>query len=113
MDRKELVNTREYQIAKASTEYYYAHKDSDEFDLIDAFEAGVLWADQHPEPSRGVLLLKTDVPVEIPTDFTIGETERELIRKALEKANGNRKVAAEILGIAERTIYRKMKAYNL
>ena len=46
-------------------------------------------------------------------DFTIEETERELIRRALTKAGGNRKKAAEILGLSDRTIYRKMKQYDL
>ncbi|MCQ2215319.1 MAG: sigma-54 dependent transcriptional regulator [Bacteroidales bacterium] len=45
--------------------------------------------------------------------FSIPENERELIRKALEKHNGKRKLAAQELGIAERTLYRKIEAYGL
>ncbi len=40
--------------------------------------------------------------------FSISKASQELIRKALEKHNGNRKKAAEELGISERTLYRKL-----
>jgi transcriptional regulator with PAS, ATPase and Fis domain len=36
-----------------------------------------------------------------------------LIKKALEKSGGKRKNAAKELGISERTLYRKIKQYNL
>ncbi len=39
--------------------------------------------------------------------------EKESIRRALERAGGNRKVAAQALGFSERTLYRKIKEYNL
>lgn len=43
----------------------------------------------------------------------IREMEQELIEKALEQADGNRKEASRILGIGERTLYRKLKKYDL
>lgn len=36
-----------------------------------------------------------------------------MIAKALERHNGKRKMAAKELGISERTLYRKIKEYNL
>lgn len=45
--------------------------------------------------------------------FSIPDNEKELIRKALEKHNGKRKLAAQELGIAERTLYRKIESYGL
>lgn len=39
--------------------------------------------------------------------------EIELIKKALEKNKGKRKMAADELGISERTLYRKIKQYDL
>jgi len=39
--------------------------------------------------------------------------EIELIKKALEKNKGKRKIAADELGISERTLYRKIKQYDL
>ena len=41
------------------------------------------------------------------------EAERELIRNTLKLTNGNREQAAKILGIGERTLYRKIKEYDL
>lgn len=45
--------------------------------------------------------------------FSLEEVEKEMIKKALEKHNGKRKNAAQDLQISERTLYRKIKAYNL
>jgi transcriptional regulator with PAS, ATPase and Fis domain len=45
--------------------------------------------------------------------LSLAETEKQLIRKALSKYNGKRKQAAEELGISERTLYRKIKEYDL
>ncbi len=39
--------------------------------------------------------------------------EIEMIKKALEKYNGKRKLAAQELGISERTLYRKIKEYDI
>lgn len=45
--------------------------------------------------------------------LSIEEREQELIKKALEKYRGKRKSAAKDLGISERTLYRKIKEYNI
>lgn len=45
--------------------------------------------------------------------LSLEEREKELIKKALEKHKGKRKYAATELGISERTLYRKIKEYNL
>ena len=39
--------------------------------------------------------------------------ERERILRALKQANGNRKVAAELLGIGRTTLYKKLEEYDL
>lgn len=44
---------------------------------------------------------------------SLEDTERELIRQTLTQTNGRRKVAADKLGISERTLYRKIKEYGL
>lgn len=41
------------------------------------------------------------------------EKEKELIKKALEKYKGKRRSAADELGISERTLYRKIKQFDL
>ena len=41
------------------------------------------------------------------------DSERLLIQKALHQARGNREAAARVLGISRRSLWRKMKAYDL
>ncbi|MGL4363839.1 MAG: sigma-54 interaction domain-containing protein [Bacteroidales bacterium] len=43
----------------------------------------------------------------------LNDKEKELIQRALEKHRGKRKIAAQELGISERTLYRKIKEYDL
>ncbi len=45
--------------------------------------------------------------------LSLEDKEIEMIIKALEKHNGKRKYAAQDLGISERTLYRKIKEYNI
>jgi len=45
--------------------------------------------------------------------FTLASQEKKLIKQSLEKHNGKRKLAAEELGISERTLYRKIKEFKL
>lgn len=45
--------------------------------------------------------------------LSLADKEAEMIKKALEKYNGKRKIAAQELGISERTLYRKIKEYDI
>ena len=45
--------------------------------------------------------------------LSIEKKEKELIIRALRKNNNKRKYAARDLGISERTLYRKIKQYDL
>lgn len=45
--------------------------------------------------------------------LSLDEVEKEMIKKALHKHNGKRKSAAKDLNISERTLYRKIKEYDL
>jgi transcriptional regulator with PAS, ATPase and Fis domain len=51
--------------------------------------------------------------IDVNENLSIQEKEIELIRKSLERNNGKRKLAAKELGISERTLYRKIKQYDL
>lgn len=51
--------------------------------------------------------------VEVEESLNIMDKEKELIVKALKKHKGKRKDAAMDLGISERTLYRKLKEYNI
>ncbi len=51
--------------------------------------------------------------IEVEETLSLTDTEKELIRKALQKHKNKRKYAAQELGISERTLYRKIREYNL
>lgn len=51
--------------------------------------------------------------IEVEEVYSLQDSERELIRKALQKHGNRRKHAAQELGISERTLYRKIKEYNI
>lgn len=65
--------------------------------------------------SHEVTIVDSDYqePEEVEESLSLEEREMEFIIKALEKHNGKRKDAAKELGISERTLYRKIKEYNL
>jgi len=60
--------------------------------------------DPRPEPQ---------VPVIYKPGMTMSEVERAAIDAALRETRGNRRKAAETLGIGERTLYRKLKEYAI
>lgn len=56
-----------------------------------------------------------DIEIEetTPESLSLQNNEKDLIIKALEKHRGRRNKAADELGISQRTLYRKIKQYNL
>lgn len=70
-----------------------------------------------PEPTPGYTIVEPTEDVELQEEvqesLSLEDREKELIRKALDKHRGRRKNAAEELGISERTLYRKIKEYDL
>lgn len=72
----------------------------------------------HYEPEKPVILERnTEVfhpHVEVEEEsLSIADKEKELILKALKKHKNRRRNAASDLGISERTLYRKIKEYNI
>jgi transcriptional regulator with PAS, ATPase and Fis domain len=72
-----------------------------------------------PEPSSQSFATHTnrsdiqDTEEIIEESLSLADKEVEMIKKALEKFNGKRKLAANELGISERTLYRKIKEYGI
>jgi DNA-binding NtrC family response regulator len=62
---------------------------------------GAISADEGPEP------------VVYRRGMTMADVERVAIEATLKETRGNRRKAAEVLGIGERTLYRKLKEYAL
>ena len=54
-----------------------------------------------------------DIMEEDDTVVSLQDMEKEMIKRALDRNNGKRKDAAQDLQISERTLYRKIKEYNL
>jgi len=67
------------------------------------------------QPSQPVLVHHNDIHEheEVEESLNIMDKEKELIIKALKKHKGKRKDAALDLGISERTLYRKLKEYDI
>ncbi|MCS7161835.1 MAG: sigma 54-interacting transcriptional regulator [Bacteroidia bacterium] len=66
----------------------------------------------------GARLMASEVPrlpapASAPSDLNLENNEQRLIQEALQRAGGNRKLAARLLDISERTLYRKMERYGL
>ena len=66
-------------------------------------------------PSQPVILPHDDIHhhEEVEESLNIMDKEKELIIKALKKHKGKRKDASSDLGISERTLYRKLKEYDI
>lgn len=64
-----------------------------------------------PFSSPVVSTRQASAPAVAPT--TLEETEKETIRRSLERNGGRRKAAARELNISERTLYRKIKEYGI
>ena len=96
--------------------------DKDTQVLIDKIYGNHNW--EKPEPELQIITNKTTIiPAKNEENFeeaqtvedpvSLQEKEYEMIKQALERNNGKRKLAAKELGISERTLYRKIKQYDL
>ena len=73
--------------------------------------AGVMPPVQAGVEPLGVIV--TQGPANFRNGMTMAEIERSAIESALRETRGNRRKAAEVLDIGERTLYRKLKEYDL
>ncbi len=69
--------------------------------------------DLPPEVTQSVLPPTSSGPIPLPASRTLTEIERDAIRDALAKTGGNKTQASKLLGIALRTLHRKVKEYGI
>lgn len=87
--------------------------------LKNLYKEGVPFVEASSAPAYETKNFSNDHPHIQDTEEIVEESlslidkEMEMIKKALEKYNGKRRQAAQELGISERTLYRKIKEYNL
>ncbi|MGE0590219.1 MAG: sigma-54 interaction domain-containing protein [Cyclobacteriaceae bacterium] len=117
--RKDVTDLKKIVLQNANNPGQAAQLVKDHADLFEGIHEEV---NSHEEPVR--VINASNAPIEdeevqdishIAEDdsLSIEKKEKELIVKALRKNNNKRKYAAQDLGISERTLYRKIKQYEL
>ncbi len=96
----------------------YGEDDSDKTTDTDDFEVLSLPEEMETSESRIITQPNQDKyhfaeEVEEEETLSLHDKELELIKKSLERHQGKRKLAAAELGISERTLYRKIKQFDL
>jgi DNA-binding NtrC family response regulator len=88
--------------------------DMKELQTADGHQPRIVPHAHSAQPAQSVLMHEPiHDHVEVEESLNIMDKEKELIVKALKKHKGKRKDAALDLGISERTLYRKLKEYNI
>ena len=64
-------------------------------------------------PSNGLVEFADAEEISEPEILNLSDVGRQMVEKALERNNGNRKKAAHELGLSDRTLYRRIKQYGL
>lgn len=105
---EELSNTSEKNTQILIDKIYGKNKESDEGHTLEIISQGE--ADSF-EPNPNVVSFDDAETIE--ETVSLQEKEVEMIKQALERNKGKRKLAAKELGISERTLYRKINQYNL
>ncbi len=121
--RKDLNNLRELVNEMVSTGNFQQVADANP-SLIKRIIGGEEGATETPgelmrvtKPQTTPVISSYDDDDDVPTieveNLSLQDKEIEMIKKSLERNNDKRKAAAKELGISERTLYRKIKQYNL
>jgi transcriptional regulator with PAS, ATPase and Fis domain len=95
-----------YTNPQPSHPYYNSAPESDsEFDAMGEYDLQPLIVKPKGQKESASEILVDHLSLE--------DMEKDMIRKALQRYRGKRKEAADELGISERTLYRKIKQYDL
>jgi DNA-binding NtrC family response regulator len=87
-----------------------------EFNPLETLQPAAILQPAYTSSNQPVVLPQDDSihhHEEVEESLNIMDVEKELILKALKKHKGKRKDAATDLGISERTLYRKLKEYDI
>ncbi|MEN8186933.1 MAG: sigma-54 dependent transcriptional regulator [Bacteroidota bacterium] len=109
---KELINDGEVKTSTENTQLLidklYETERKQENDALEIIQP------KSTDPYQGSLQNDTFEDAEtVEETISLQEKEEEMIKSALERNKGKRKLAAKELGISERTLYRKIKQYDL
>ena len=86
---------------------------------LESFASKPKGSTRHEEESFTPEILSAEETLDVESSeetqdrLSLQDLEIDMIRKAIERHRGRRKEAAEELGISERTLYRKIKQFNL
>ena len=111
MFMKHIKKVKIYDLVRANAEKFcekFAYLGY-EFEVVDSAEAAIRDSDIVHTCSL------VDVGEEYvePENLNLNDLGRQMLEKALERNGGNRKRAAQELGISDRTLYRRLKQYGL
>ena len=126
----ELINSGNSSDVKADNEHFikqlYAHTPQNstlrsmnegDIDSQEAEKSQSIDVIDYKKPENTTAVDKyhfaEDIEEEEEESLSLHDKELELIKKSLDKYEGKRKEAAQELGISERTLYRKIKQFNL
>ncbi len=110
--RKELDEVKQITMSLIENKEIPPHAISKTYptDLQDNHQEETYIEVPHSTKEHSPLFEEIVVPEE---QLTLQDQEINMIKKSLQKHHGKRKLAAKELGISERTLYRKIKQYNL
>ena len=105
---EELSNTSEKNTQILIDKIYGKNEESDDGHTLE-----IISQDDGDEFEPHPNVVSFDDAETIEETVSLQEKEVEMIKHALERNKGKRKLAAKELGISERTLYRKINQYNL
>lgn len=123
LDMPDLGHLKRYNLPSAikqeiEREHFIRNSSSDYNDLSNGnykTSSSASTENESDKDAKAVLLTDSEFDqMEVVEDnLSLEDMEKEYISKALKKYNGRRKEAADELGISERTLYRKIKQYDI
>jgi DNA-binding NtrC family response regulator len=117
--KREMTEMRQQLNGLLTTPAAPSHRNTDmvvrQTDMVVAQHPEYESVEEVPEDTFATVVPETEVTTlaEEPVINTMEDIERESIRAALARNKGSRKLAAAELHISERTLYRKIKEYEL